>query len=75
MRTEKKIAAKLVGADRWLDLAVIEIDGTNIKTVATLGDSDKVRVGEQAIAIGNPIGLDGTVTEGIISSKKIVKSR
>lgn len=65
----EKIAAKLVGADRWLDLAVIEIDGTNIKTVATLGDSDKVRVGEQAIAIGNPIGLDGTVTEGIISSK------
>ncbi len=65
----EKIAAKLVGSDRWLDLAVIEIDGTNIKTVATLGDSDKVRVGEQAIAIGNPIGLDGTVTEGIISSK------
>lgn len=65
----EKIAAKLVGSDRWLDLAVIEIDGTNIKTIATLGDSDKVRVGEQAIAIGNPIGLDGTVTEGIISSK------
>lgn len=65
----EKIAAKLVGSDRWLDLAVVEVDGTNIKTIATLGDSDKVRVGEQAIAIGNPIGLDGTVTVGIISSK------
>lgn len=65
----EKVAAKLVGSDRWLDLAVVEIDGTNITTIATLGDSDKVRVGEQAIAIGNPLGLDGTVTEGIISSK------
>jgi len=65
----EKVAAKLVGSDQWLDLAVVEIDGTNIKTVATLGDSDKVRVGEQAIAIGNPLGLEGTVTEGIISSK------
>lgn len=65
----EKVAAKLVGSDQWLDLAVVEIDGTNITTIATLGDSDKVRVGEQAIAIGNPLGLDGTVTEGIISSK------
>ncbi|MFD3445678.1 S1C family serine protease [Microbacteriaceae bacterium 4G12] len=64
-----KVPAKLVGADRWLDLAVVEIDGSNVKKIATIGDSDKVRVGETAIAIGNPLGLDGTVTEGIISSK------
>jgi serine protease Do len=63
------VEAKLVGTDPLMDLAVVEIDGTGINKVATLGDSDAVRVGEQAIAIGNPLGLDGTVTEGIISSK------
>ena len=64
-----KVEAKLVGKDPWLDLAVVEIDGKNINKVATLGNSDKVRAGESAIAIGNPLGFDGSVTEGIISSK------
>ncbi|MFD0770321.1 S1C family serine protease [Bacillus sp. CGMCC 1.60114] len=63
------VPAKLVGKDPWLDLAVVEIDGKNINKVATLGDSDKIRAGESAIAIGNPLGFDGSVTEGIISSK------
>ncbi|MFX3623360.1 MAG: S1C family serine protease [Ectobacillus sp.] len=65
----EKLEGKLVGQDRWLDLAVVEVDGSKITKIATLGDSDKVRVGETAVAIGNPLGLDGTVTEGIISSK------
>ncbi|MCP8969140.1 S1C family serine protease [Ectobacillus ponti] len=65
----KKVTAKLIGTDQLLDLAVVEIDGTDVKKVATLGNSDNVRVGETAIAIGNPLGLEGTVTEGIISSK------
>ncbi|PEZ04949.1 serine protease [Bacillus sp. AFS018417] len=64
-----KVDARLVGKDPWLDLAVVEIDGKNINKVATLGDSDKIRAGEPAIAIGNPLGFDGSVTEGIISSK------
>ncbi|MDP7980650.1 S1C family serine protease [Bacillus sp. WLY-B-L8] len=64
-----KVEAKLVGKDPWLDLAVVEIDGKNINKVATLGNSDKIRAGESAIAIGNPLGFDGSVTEGIISSK------
>ncbi|WP_416825869.1 S1C family serine protease [Ectobacillus polymachus] len=65
----KKLPAKLVGTDQWLDLAVIQIDGTDITKVATLGDSDKVRAGDTAIAIGSPLGFAGSVTEGIISSK------
>ncbi|MEI4828723.1 trypsin-like peptidase domain-containing protein [Bacillus sp. FJAT-53711] len=63
------VPAKLVGKDPWLDLAVVEIDGKNVNKIATLGDSDKIRAGESAIAIGNPLGFDGSVTEGIISSK------
>lgn len=66
----KKVEAKLVGKDPWLDLAVVEIDGSNVNKVATLGDSSKLRAGEKAIAIGNPLGFDGSVTEGIISSKE-----
>ncbi|CAI8866565.1 serine protease [Bacillus pseudomycoides] len=66
----KTVDAKLVGKDPWLDLAVVEIDGSNINKVATLGDSSKIRAGESAIAIGNPLGFDGSVTEGIISSKE-----
>ncbi|CAI8979695.1 MULTISPECIES: S1C family serine protease [Bacillus] len=66
----KTVDAKLVGKDPWLDLAVVEIDGSNINKIATLGDSSKIRAGESAIAIGNPLGFDGSVTEGIISSKE-----
>ncbi|EEL49908.1 Serine protease [Bacillus cereus Rock3-44] len=66
----KTVDAKLVGKDPWLDLAVVEIDGSNVNKVATLGDSSKIRAGESAIAIGNPLGFDGSVTEGIISSKE-----
>ncbi|RWS41797.1 PDZ domain-containing protein [Bacillus mycoides] len=66
----KQVDAKLVGKDPWLDLAVVEIDGSTVNKVATLGDSSKIRAGEKAIAIGNPLGFDGSVTEGIISSKE-----
>lgn len=66
----KQVDAKLVGKDPWLDLAVVEIDGSAVNKVATLGDSSKLRAGEKAIAIGNPLGFDGSVTEGIISSKE-----
>lgn len=64
----KTVDARLVGKDPWLDLAVVEIDGSQVTKVATLGDSSKIRAGESAIAIGNPLGFDGSVTEGIISS-------
>ncbi|PFA91057.1 S1C family serine protease [Bacillus cereus] len=66
----KKVSAKVVGKDPLLDLAVLEIDGADVKKVATLGDSEKIRTGETVIAIGNPLGLAGSVTKGIISSKE-----
>ncbi|WP_379967609.1 S1C family serine protease [Ectobacillus sp. sgz5001026] len=65
----KKLQAKLVGTDQWLDLAVVQIDGTDVTKIATLGNSDNVRAGDTAIAIGSALGFAGTVTEGIISSK------
>ncbi|MEN9202202.1 MAG: HhoA/HhoB/HtrA family serine endopeptidase [Thermostichus sp. DG_1_6_bins_120] len=55
------------GSDPITDIAVIKIEGEDLPTV-TLGDSDQVRPGDWAIAIGNPLGLDNTVTAGIISA-------
>ncbi len=65
---EKSYPAKIVGRDDNTDIAVIKIDANNL-VVAELGDSDKVKVGELAVAIGNPGGLEymGSVTAGIIS--------
>jgi serine protease Do len=67
---QQRVKAQIVGADPLTDLAVLEIDGTNVQQVAEFGDSNKLQVGEPAIAIGNPMGLkfSRTVTEGIISS-------
>jgi serine protease Do len=61
--------AKLIGADRVTDLAVLQIDSKDIHTVAKFGDSDRLKAGESAIAIGNPLGLgySQTITAGIIS--------
>ena len=64
----RTFTAKLVGSDPPSDLAVLKIDATNLPT-ATLGDSDKVRVGDVVLAIGNPLGIGQTVTSGIISAK------
>ncbi|WP_227936923.1 S1C family serine protease [Alkalihalobacillus deserti] len=65
-----RIPAKLLGSDVITDLAVLEIDGSDIEVVADFGGSDLLRVGEPALAIGNPLGLrfSSTVTQGIISA-------
>lgn len=60
--------AKVVGTDPPSDLAVLKIEGGNLP-VLHLGDSDKVRVGDIVLAIGNPLGVGQTVTSGIISAK------
>jgi serine protease Do len=60
--------AKVIGRDPTTDVAVIKIDGTNLPTT-TLGNDEVARVGEWVLAIGNPLGLDFTVTAGIISAK------
>ena len=62
------IAAKLVGTDPLSDLAVIKVDDASGLRPATLGDSGKLNVGDTAIAIGSPLGLTGTVTDGIVST-------
>ena len=61
-------AAKLVGSDPPSDLAVLKVDERNLPVLG-MGDSDRARVGDVVLAIGNPLGLDQTVTAGIISAK------
>jgi serine protease Do len=65
-----RVPAKLLGSDVITDLAVLEVDSSEIETVAEFGNSDSLRVGEPAIAIGNPLGLrfSSSVTQGIISA-------
>jgi putative serine protease PepD len=64
----KNYQAKIVGRDSSYDLAVLKIEVTDAPAL-TLGNSDKVQVGDNVIAIGSPLGLAGTVTSGIISAK------
>ena len=60
--------AKVVGTDPSSDLAVVKLDGASGLTPATFADSDKVQVGDVAVAIGAPLGLSNTVTDGIVSA-------
>ncbi len=65
----KEYEAKVIGTDANTDIALIKIKPDNILPVAEIGDSEKVRIGEWVIAIGNPFGLEATVTAGIVSAK------
>jgi Do/DeqQ family serine protease len=67
--TDKRVFdAKVVGTDPASDLAVLKVEGTGLPAV-TIGDSNRVRVGDVVLAIGNPLGVGQTVTMGIISAK------
>ncbi|AOQ23385.1 putative serine protease HhoB [Moorella thermoacetica] len=66
---DKPLNAQVIGADSSLDLAVLKVDAGKPLPYLALGDTNKVRVGDWAIAIGNPDGLDHTVTVGVISAK------
>ncbi len=68
LSNEKIYNARIIGSDPKTDIAVIKISASSLP-VAVLGDSEKLEVGQWAIAIGNPFGLDRTVTVGIISAK------
>ncbi|ASN07140.1 S1C family serine protease [Virgibacillus necropolis] len=67
-----RIKAKVLGSDPLTDLAVLQIDGKKIETVAKLGSSEEAKVGETVVAIGNPLGMNfaNSVTKGIISGKE-----
>jgi Do/DeqQ family serine protease len=66
LKDGRSLQGRVLGADSVTDVAVVKIEANNLPTVA-LGNSDRLRSGEWAIAIGNPLGLDNTVTTGIIS--------
>ncbi|WPX07602.1 S1C family serine protease [Anaerocellum danielii] len=67
---EKEVPATIIGTDALSDIALLKIDPKYVKTVAPLGDSSKVKVGEFVVAIGNPLGQEfaGTVTFGVVSA-------
>ena len=64
----KEYSARIIGTDKTTDLALIKIDGRNLPAIS-IANSDNVKVGEWVLAIGNPLGLNNTVTAGIISAK------
>ena len=66
---DKEYKAKLVGADPYMDVAVLKMETKDKFKIVKFGDSDLARVGDWAMAIGNPFGLGGTVTAGIISAR------
>ena len=63
----RELTGTVLGRDRQVDIAVVRIPAQNLP-VATVGDSDRVEVGQLAIAIGNPLGLERTVTRGVVSA-------
>ncbi|WP_440102828.1 S1C family serine protease [Streptosporangium sp. H16] len=64
----KSATAKIIGTDPATDLAVIKAEGVSGLTKASLGDSDRLKVGDSVLAIGSPLGLSGSVTAGIVSA-------
>tara|TARA_Y100001970_G_C14144977_1_gene809319 strand:+ start:82 stop:1497 length:1416 start_codon:yes stop_codon:yes gene_type:complete len=66
---DQEFKAKVLGADPLMDIAVLQLETDEKFTPVAFGDSDKARIGDWVIAIGNPFGLGGTVTAGIISAR------
>ncbi|MGH7853657.1 MAG: DegQ family serine endoprotease [Candidatus Binatia bacterium] len=66
---DQEYEAKVIGRDQKTDIAIIKINAKTALTAANFGDSDTLEVGEWVVAIGNPFGLDSTVTSGIVSAK------
>lgn len=64
----RKVTASVVGTDPTTDLAVLQAEGVSGLTAATFGDSDELQVGDTVLAIGNALGLEGSVTAGIVSA-------
>src|SRR5690625_7700894 len=69
LNNDERIKAKVLGSDKLTDLAVLEIDGSKINTVAKLGSSEDLKAGDTVIAIGTPLGMEfaSSLTRGVIS--------
>lgn len=65
----------LLMEDKEADLALLRVDVSSLPTALPLGDSDRVTVGEKVIAIGNPLGLEHTLTDGLVSARRIYRGR
>ena len=70
LSNHQKYHAKLIGSDELADLALLKIEAKSSLPFLRIGDSDLVKVGDWVMAVGNPFGLDGTVTVGILSAKR-----
>ena len=68
LNDNREFSANIIGTDKTTDLALIKINGKDLPTLP-IGDSDKLRVGEWVLAVGNPFSLNSTVTAGIVSAK------
>jgi len=68
LNDNKEYSARIIGADATTDLALIKIDAKNLPAIV-IANSDNVKVGEWVLAVGNPLGLNNTVTAGIVSAK------
>lgn len=68
LNDNREFSATVIGQDAATDLALIKVNGKNLPTLP-IGDSDKLKIGEWVIAVGNPFGLNNTVTAGIVSAK------
>ncbi len=68
LNDNREFSARIIGTDQTTDLALIKVDGKNLPTLP-VGDSDKLKVGEWVLAVGNPFNLNSTVTAGIVSAK------
>ena len=68
LNDNREFSARIIGTDKTTDLALIKIDGKNLPALP-IGDSDKLKVGEWVLAVGNPFNLNSTVTAGIVSAK------
>lgn len=68
LNDSRTFEAKLIGADPTVDIALLKVDAKDLPTIP-FGDSDKIKLGEWVLAVGNPFNLTGTVTAGIISAK------
>jgi S1-C subfamily serine protease len=73
LSNKRRYSAKIVGTDKTHDLALLQIDAPNLQPV-TLADSSQLNVGQKVYAIGNPFGLSGTMTRGIISAIRPIRS-